>query len=145
MKFLVVVVLFPIGAKIRSDAGLTYSIYSNAESNYIYPGTFYIEFFTKNASFSQAVALIIEEVQKVISEEVTELELENAKASLTGSLPSMFRSPFDIVSTYAWNEYYKRDPDHFKVYEETAKVTREDLPEWQTISHPRQFHLHSRW
>jgi zinc protease len=117
-----------LGAKIRSDAGLTYSIYSNAESNYIYPGTFYIEFFTKNASFSQAVALIIEEVQKVISEEVTELELENAKASLTGSLPSMFRSPFDIVSTYAWNEYYKRDPDHFKVYEEKLrKVTREDL------------------
>lgn len=117
-----------LGAKIRSDAGLTYSIYSNAESNYTYPGTFYIEFFTKNSSFSQAVALIIEEVQKVISEEVTELELENAKASLTGSLPSMFRSPFDIVSTYAWNEYYKRDPDHYKVYEEKLrKVTREDI------------------
>jgi len=117
-----------LGTKIRSDAGLTYSIYSNAESNYIYPGTFYIEFFTKNSSFSQAVALIIEEVQKVISEKVTELELENAKASLTGSLPSMFRSPFDIVSTYAWNEYYKRDPDHYKVYEEKLrKVTREDI------------------
>jgi zinc protease len=117
-----------LGTKIRSDAGLTYSIYSNAESNYTYPGTFYIEFFTKNSSFSQAVAMIIEEVRKVISEEVTEQELENAKASLTGSLPSMFRSPFDIVSTYAWNEYYNRDPDHFKVYEEKLrKVTRQDL------------------
>ncbi len=117
-----------LAAKIRSDAGLTYSIYSNAESNYTYPGTFYIEFFTKNASFSQAVALIIEEVQKVISEEVSEQELENAKASLTGSLPSMFRSPFDIVSTYAWNEYYKRDSDHFKVYEEKVrKVSRGDI------------------
>ena len=40
-----------LGAKIRSDAGLTYSIYSNAESNYIYPGTFYIEFFTKMHPF----------------------------------------------------------------------------------------------
>ncbi len=117
-----------LGTKIRSDAGLTYSIYSNAESNYTYPGTFYIEFFTKNSSFSQAVAMIIEEVQKVISEQVTEQELENAKASLTGSLPSMFRSPFDIVSTYAWNEYYKRDPDHFKVYEEKLrKITREEV------------------
>jgi zinc protease len=117
-----------LGTKIRSDAGLTYSIYSNAESNYTYPGTFYIEFFTKNSSFSQAVAMIIEEVQKVISEQVTDQELENAKASLTGSLPSMFRSPFDIVSTYAWNEYYKRDPDHFKVYEEKLKkVTREEV------------------
>ncbi len=117
-----------LGAKIRSDAGLTYSIYSNAESNYTYPGTFYIEFFTKNASFSQAVAMIIKEVQKVVNEGVTEKELENAKASLSGELPSMFRSPFDIVSTYGWNEYYKRDPDHYKAYEEKLrKVTRDDV------------------
>lgn len=117
-----------LGTKIRSDAGLTYSIYSNAESNYCYPGTFYIEFFTKNASFSQAVAMTINEVQKIITEGVTVQELENAKASLTGDLPSMFRSPFDIVSTYGWNEYYHREPDHFKVYEEKLrKITTEDI------------------
>lgn len=117
-----------LGTKIRSDAGLTYSIYSNAESNYTYPGTFYIEFFTKNSSFSQAVTMIIKEVQTIITEGVTDQELANAKASLSGELPSMFRSPFDIVSTYGWNEYYGRDPDHFKVYEEKLqKITRNDI------------------
>lgn len=117
-----------LGTKIRSDAGLTYSIYSNAESNYTYPATFYIEFFTKNASFSQAVAMSILEVQRVIDTGVTKEELENAKASLTGQLPSMFRSPYDVVATYAWNEYYGRDPEHYKLYEENIKkITLEDI------------------
>jgi predicted Zn-dependent peptidase len=41
-------------------------------------------------------------------------------------MPSMFRSPFDIVSTYAWNEYYGRSPEHFKKYPDSiAAITRE--------------------
>lgn len=117
-----------LAEKVRSDAGLTYSIYSNAESNYIYPGTFYIEFFTKNSSFSQAVDMIIKEVKTIITEGVTDKELSSAKASLTGELPSMFRSPFDIVSTYGWNEYYGRDQEHYKLYEEKLnKITIDDI------------------
>ena len=117
-----------LGTKIRSDAGLTYSIYSHAESNYSFPGTFYIDFYTKNASFAQAVAMTIEEVRRAVSEGITKEELAHAKASLIGEMPSMFRSPFDIVSTYAWNEYYGRSPDHFKVYEEKLNaITRDDI------------------
>ena len=29
----------------------------NAESNYTYPGTWYVDFFTKNETFGQATAL----------------------------------------------------------------------------------------
>lgn len=117
-----------LGTKIRSDAGLTYSIYSHAESNYNYPGTFLIDFYTKNSSFAQAVALTIDEVRKIAENGVTEEEITNAKSSLIGELPSMFRSPFDIVSTYAWNEYYGRQPDHYKVYaEKISKLTRDDI------------------
>ena len=117
-----------LGTKIRSDAGLTYSIYSHAESNYTYPATFYIDFYTKNASFTKAVLLTIEEVRKLVSDGITDEELANAKSTLISELPSMFRSPFDIVSTYAWNEYYGRSPDHFKTYTDKIKaVTRDDI------------------
>ncbi len=119
-----------LGKSVRSDAGLTYSIYSNAESNYSYPGTFYIDFFTKNASFAQAVALTLKEIRLLTEEKVTEQELANAKSSLIGELPSMFRSREDIVTTYGWNEYYHRAPDHYRTYpEKIASITREDLLE----------------
>lgn len=117
-----------LGTKVRSDAGLTYSIYSSAGSNYIYPATFSISFFTKNESFAEATALTLHEVQTLIDSGTTEEELSNAKASMLGELPSMFRSSYDIVSTYGWNEYYHRSPDHFIVYQDKIKaITRKDL------------------
>ena len=122
-----------LGKSVRSDAGLTYSIYSTAESNYTYPSTFYISFFTKNESFAEAVALSLKEVQTVIDSGVTDEELANAKSSLVGELPSMFRSVDDIVSTYGWNEYYHRAPDHYRVYADKIRaITREDL---QRVAH----------
>jgi zinc protease len=117
-----------LGKKIRSDAGLTYSIYSDAESNYTYPAPFFISFFTKNASFAEAVALSFDEVKKFVDGGVTDEELANAKSTLIGELPSMFRSPDDVVSTYGWNEYYHRSPDHYKVYpQKIGEITRNDI------------------
>lgn len=117
-----------LGTKVRSDEGLTYSIYSQAESNYTYPGTFYIDFYTKNESFSKAIDLTIAEVNRLVKDGVTNDELANAKATLLGEIPSMFRTPFDIVSTYTWNEYYGRSPDHYKKYPDELKaVTKDDV------------------
>lgn len=117
-----------LGTKIRSDEGLTYSIYSTAESNYTYPGTFYIAYYTKNQSFARATYLAFEEVNKIVKEGVTSKELSAAKATLIGEMPSMFRTPFDIVSTYAWNEYYGRSQNHYAKYvDEIKKISSEDI------------------
>lgn len=101
---------------VRSDAGLTYSIYSHAESNYVFPATFYVHFSTKQESVNQAVSLSLAEVRRIVAESVTEKELEAAKRSLIDGLPSMFRNKDDIVDTYAWNEYAGRAPDHYARY-----------------------------
>ncbi len=117
-----------LGRKIRSDAGLTYSIHSEAESNYIYPAVFYVNFFTKNASFAEAMVLSLKEIRFIVEHGVTDEELTNAKSSLLGELPSMFRSKNDIVTTYGWNEYYKRPPDHYRTYQEKIRqITKEDI------------------
>ena len=114
--------------KVRSDAGLTYSIYSNAESNYTYPGTWYVDFFTKSESFPQAMALALQVIATQRASGVTDTELSNAKASLISEMPSMFRTRFDIVSTYAWNEYYGRSPTHYKDYPDSVRaVTKESI------------------
>lgn len=117
-----------LGKTVRSDAGLTYSIYSSAPSNYTYPSTFFINFFTKNETFARAVTLSLSETRKLVENGSSDQELENAKATLIGELPSMFRTPYDIVSTYGWNEYYHRAPDHFRVYpEKISAITRDDI------------------
>jgi zinc protease len=111
-----------LGTKIRSDEGLTYSINSNAESNYFYPGTFYIEFFTKSETTSRAIALSLDEVRRIKTSGITEEEIDHAKRILIDGFPSMFRSPEDIVENYANNEYLKRPPDHYAVYPEKIKA-----------------------
>jgi len=117
-----------LGARIRSDEGLTYSIHSRAESNYAYPGTLHIDFFTGTAQYPKAVSIILEELDKAVKDGVTERELDNAVTSLIAELPSSFRSPEDVVSTYAWNEFFGRDADHYEKYpEELRKLTLEDI------------------
>jgi zinc protease len=117
-----------LASRVRSDEGLTYSIHSRAESNYIYPGTLHIDFFTGTPQFPKAISIILEELAKVVGEGVTAEELDNARTGLILELPSMFRSPEDIVSTYAWNEFFGREPDHYVKYpEELRALTLEDI------------------
>ena len=117
-----------LGTKIRSDEGLTYSIYSIAESNYFYPGTFFIEFFTKSETTSRAIALSLEEVRRIKTSGITAEELEHAKRILIDGFPSMFRSAEDIVENYADNEYLKRPLDHFTAYpDKISAITAGDI------------------
>jgi zinc protease len=117
-----------LGTRVRSDEGLTYSIYSTAESNYTYAGTLYIEFFTKTDLYPKAVSIVLDELANIVKNGVTEAELDNARSALISELPSSFRSPEDIVSTYAWNEFYGRAPDHYAKYPgELMKLTRDDI------------------
>jgi len=109
-----------LGSKVRSDEGLAYVIYSSAGSNYFFPSTFFIEFHTKNETASKAMALAYDEILKIRSSGVSDEELGHAKKILIDGLPSMFRSPDDIVENYEQNEYWKRNPDHFAAF--PAKV-----------------------
>jgi zinc protease len=115
-----------LGTRVRSDAGLTYSIYSSAESNYTYPGTWYVEFFTKNESLPLALALSLKVIDSVREKGFSSEELAHAQSSLINEMPSMFRSPFDIVSTYAWNEYYGRPATIFRDYRDSVRSLTND-------------------
>jgi zinc protease len=117
-----------LGSKVRSDEGLAYVIYSSAESNYFYPATFFIEFHTKNETAGKAMSLSFNEVERIRTAGITDDELAHAKKVLIDGLPSMFRSPSDIVENYAQNEFWKRPADHFSVYPgKVNTLTRDDI------------------
>lgn len=111
-----------LGSAVRSDAGLTYSIYSHAESNYTYPGTFYVDFFTRNETSAKAVSLCLYEINKFLKDGITDAELESAKNMLIETLPSYFRSPGDIVSTYARSDYSGNPDNHYTSYPEKIRA-----------------------
>ena len=119
-----------LGKKIRSDEGLTYSIYSRAGSSYLYPATLFVTFHTKASSTAKAMALSLKEVRRLRREGITGDELRRAKDALIEGYPSMFRTPVDITDNYAWNEYYGRDSDHFEKYPARIKaITKERVEE----------------
>jgi len=105
-----------LGTTVRSDEGLTYSIHSEAESNYTFAGTLYISFFTRQETVNKAIAICRRESSKLVDAGITAEELASAKRILIDALPSMFRSADDIADVYSWNEYYGRSEDHFTAY-----------------------------
>jgi len=113
---------------VRSDAGLTYHIYSTVTSSYVFPGTFYVQFFTKTQSTLEAMKLVLREIDHVRESGVSEEELETARKVLVDGLPSLFRNKQDLVEHYTLNEYLGREPDYFIRYPERIRaVTAQDV------------------
>lgn len=105
-----------IGSLIREREGLAYTVYSEVESNYFYPGTFYVYMGTKSASMSRAVNLARGEIEKFKTTAVAPEELGKARDYYLQSFPTMFRTSADIAQTFAQSEYWGRGMDHFKKY-----------------------------
>lgn len=117
-----------LNEKIRSNAGLTYSIYSQAVSNYFYPAPFYIQFHTKTETAVQALGMARAEVSAIAANGVTADELAHAKKVLVDGLPSMFRGADALVTHYIRNEYQGRDLDYYRHYADSVNsITLEDV------------------
>jgi zinc protease len=112
---------------VRDDMGLAYSIYSvfiaHKES-----GHFEVEVQTKNESAHIVVREIIAQMQKIRSEEVTDQELEDAKAYLTGSFPRRLETSRKIADFLTVTQFYGLEDDYLEQYPEyIKKVTKKDV------------------
>lgn len=114
---------------IRDEKGLTYSIYSMFTANKE-PGQFSVEVQTKNESANEVVAEIIRQMRKIRTEPVSDAELNDAKAYLTGSFPRRLETSRKIADFLAIVEFYGLGDDYIeKYYEYINKVTKEDVLE----------------
>lgn len=114
--------------KVRSDAGLTYSINASSESNYNFEGTFNVSLFTKSESINHALGLTIETIKSTLAEDLTVEEITEKQTSFIESLPSAFRTGRDIVATYQQNESMGRSIDHYLKYPQELKaITAEQV------------------
>jgi zinc protease len=117
-----------ITSRVRSDEGLAYS----AESSYgfgIYnPGIFRASFQSKNPTTSQALEIVMEEINRLRTTKVTAEELETAKNFLIEVFPRNFSTAAQIAGIFAQDEFTKRAPDYWTSYRDRVRaVTADDV------------------
>lgn len=112
---------------IRDNKGLSYDVHSYFTPQK-YGGTFRAGLQTKNQSAQVAVDEIIREMERIRTEPVTDRELEDAKAYLTGSFPLRIDSGSKIAGFLISLEVYGLGLDYVGNYRQyIERVTREDV------------------
>ena len=112
---------------VRDEMGLTYSIYSFFSANKE-PGQFEVSVQTKNESAATVIKEIARQVKKIRTEPVSDQELQDAKAYLTGSFPRRFETSRSIADFLAAQQFYNLGDDYIEKYASYIKaVTKEDV------------------
>ena len=115
-------------SRVRSDEGLAYSVGSSFSAGAYYPGTFRAAFESKSRTCAQATQIILDEIQKIRTEKVTQEELETIKNHAVEIFSRFFSSAGIVAGTFATDELIGRDPDYWTHYRDRLKaVTAEDV------------------
>ena len=114
--------------RIRSDEGLAYGAYSSFALGTYYQGTFRASFQSRSETVARAAAIVLEEIDRIRSEPVSEAELSTSIASFVETFTRNFSSSASTAGLFANDEYTGRDPSHIAIYRERiASVTADDV------------------
>ena len=113
--------------EIRNKRGLAYSVASFFDPGK-YPGSFQITLQTKNASAREAIALSLQEVEKITKGFVSDKELEGAKKYLIGSFPMRLDTQGKLANFLTQVEYYDLGLDYPEKYPSLIRsITKEEI------------------
>jgi zinc protease len=110
---------------IRDNKGLSYDVHSFFSANK-YGGNFQAGLQTKNRTANIAVDEILKEMERIRTEPVTDKELSDAKAYLTGSFPLRIDSNSKIASFLIAVEFYSLGLDYVDRYKNLIESVTKD-------------------
>lgn len=114
--------------RVRTDEGLAYSVWGRYGADYDHPGVFSCGCQSKSQSAVKAIRLILEEVEKLRTSEVSEEELARAKDSFLNGFVFEFDSKAKIVNRLLTYAYFGYPPDFMEsVRKGVEKVTKADV------------------
>jgi zinc protease len=127
---------------IRDKRGLAYSVGSTYLSRK-YSGNFQVVLQTKNPSALDAVKLVLENMRRISENEVSDEELDDAKAYLIGSLPLSIETDREVAENMSLLEFYGLGLGYFDKYRDQIKsVSKQDvLRVAQKYLHPDRYVL----
>ena len=114
--------------RVRSDEGLAYSASSNFGLGVHYDGVFQAGFQSRSETVARAAAIVLEEIERIRREPVTEEELRNSIAYFVETFSRNFSSAASTAGLFAGDEHTGRDPSYLATYRDNiAAVTAEDV------------------
>ena len=114
--------------RIRSDEGLAYSVGSRYGMGTYYDGIFRVAFQSRSETVIRAASIVLEEIEKIRSELVSEEELSNSVASFVETFTRNFSSAASTANLFATDAYTGRDPEYLMNYRaRISAVTPEEV------------------
>ncbi len=114
--------------RIRTDEGLAYSVWGYYGAGYRVPGTFSAGAQTKSGSTVKAIRIMLDEMKRICSEEVSAEELKRAKDQFLNSYVFQFDSRAKIIRRLLIDAYYGYPLDFAEqVIRKIEKVTQADI------------------
>lgn len=117
-----------VTSRVRSDEGLAYSAGCSFGFGTYYEGTFRCFFQSRSEAVARAAAIVIEEIERMRTEPVSDEELQTAKASFIETFSRPFSSAGQVAGMFANLELTGRDPEYLVHYRDNvAAVTVDDV------------------
>ena len=114
--------------RIRTDEGLAYTVWGDYGTQFSYPGVFSAGAQTKSQSTVYAVELMIQEMERMMTEEVTDEEITRAKDQFLNSYVFQFDSKSKIVNQMMTLAYFGYPLDFSeKFIRQVEDVTKADI------------------
>lgn len=113
---------------VRTDMGLAYSVFGQYEMNTFYPGTFYAGVMTKSSTTAEAIDAIIQQIERLQNEPISQQELRDTKDQFLNSLVFRYDSYEKVLNQQMSYDYRGLSPDAFDKYVEGVRAaTVEDV------------------
>jgi len=129
--------------EVRSRQGLAYSVGSMAGTGWRFPGLFAAFTMTKSESSQKATAAILAEIERMITEPVSDVELAQAKDNILNSEVFSYDSKREILDRLVMFERYGYPADFLQNYlaQVRAMTPQELLTAVQATWHPGQMSI----
>ena len=118
-----------LGRRVRAEAGLAYYVYSRVKAMRL-AGFWRILGGFNPARVEEAVSMMVEELDRITGEGVSERELEDSKKHLIGSIDVMMESLVNVAQLLHTMEFHKLGLDYLdKFKKEVEGVELDDIRE----------------
>jgi predicted Zn-dependent peptidase len=107
--------------RVRSDEGLAYTAVSFYQNQVWYEGLFGAFYQSKNRTVALAAKIVLEEIDRIRTEPVSDDELAVAKNALVEAFPQRFASKSAMLGVFMGDEMTGRDPDHWRTWRERVE------------------------
>jgi len=104
-----------LGNTIRDEQGLAYGVFSFYDAS-LYPGPFQVQLGTNPANAEKAIKSLVAEIRRVQTGGVTQREVDETVAYLTGRFPQRLETNAGMAEVLWVAEFYNLGPDYIDKY-----------------------------